>query len=90
MYLSGNIQWNPSITDTYGNNVLAFIQRWPLLRGCFVHIWDLGAWPLYSNWHLFRGGLFTEVPLYYYFIASAHHFPKLRCLVNYTGARHLV
>ncbi len=36
--------------------VMAFIQRWPLLRGCFVHklfIWDLGAWPL---WPLFGGG----------------------------------
>ncbi len=34
-------------------------QRWPLLRGCFVHklfIWDLGAWPLYSSWPLFGGG----------------------------------
>ncbi len=26
--------------------LLAFIQRWPLLRGCFVFIWDLGAWCL--------------------------------------------
>ncbi len=49
------LQWNPSITD----NVLAFIQKWPLLRGCFVHklfIWDLGTWPLYSSWPLFGGG----------------------------------
>ena len=27
-------------------------ERWPFLRGCKLFIWDLGAWPLYSNWEL--------------------------------------
>ncbi len=48
------IQWNPSITDTFGEQCL---KRWPLLRCCFVHklfIWDhVGCLAV------------TEVPLYY-------------------------
>ncbi len=67
LYLGRDIkmQWNPSITDTFGEQCfglfteMAFLQRWPLLRGCFVHkqfIWDLGAWPLYSSWPLFGDG----------------------------------
>ncbi len=31
------LQWNPSIAATMGNNILAAIWGWPLLRGCFVH-----------------------------------------------------
>ena len=36
------IQWNPSITATIGNGVLALIERWPLERGpafffCCLH-----------------------------------------------------
>ncbi len=50
------VQWNPSITDIYGEQCFGPLYRgWPLLRGCFVHkqfIWDLGAWLLYSNWPL--------------------------------------
>ncbi len=47
------IQWNTSITDTFGEQCfgpyieVAFVER------LFLHkpfIWDLGAWPLYSNW----------------------------------------
>ena len=36
-----------------------------ILRGCFVHklfIWDLGAWPLYTEVALFRVAV-TRVPL---------------------------
>ncbi len=57
------LQWNPSITDTFGEqyNVLAFIQRWPLLRGCFVHklfIWDrVPGRYIATGFNLFGGGL---------------------------------
>ncbi len=50
------IQWNPSIAETFGSNVLAFIQRWPSLRGCFVHKLFIWAWPLYI-----ATGLYSEV-----------------------------
>ncbi len=41
---------------------------WPLYRVGFIEglfyklfIWDLGAWPLYLSWPLFRGGLYSGV-----------------------------
>ncbi len=54
-----NYSGNPSIMDTFGNNVLAFIQRWPLLGVVLYTNCSFGAWvpgPLYSSWPLFRGG----------------------------------
>ncbi len=67
MYMSLRYSGTPLyITDTFGEQCFGlytyrgglyiYIQRWPLLRGCFVHIWDLGVWPLYSTWPLFGGG----------------------------------
>ncbi len=53
--------WNPSITDTFGEQCfglyteVAFVE----MLFCIKHklfILDLGAWPLYSNWPLFGGG----------------------------------
>ncbi len=41
-----------------GNNVFAFIQRWPLLRGCFVTNCSFGTW---VPGRYIAAGLYLEV-----------------------------
>ena len=53
------VQWNPSITDTFGEQFFGLYTEVVFVERLFctqLFIWDRGAWLLYSNWPLFGGG----------------------------------